>query len=227
MCGSGGLRYFQHRGSADLYHTPPTNGETNMGARALLATTAAAGMLLTAPAPAFAQSNYSYNGPNAVSGDAYCQTQRQNRMMIGGAIGAIAGAVLGNNLAARGRQSEGSVLGGVAGAATGAVIGRNSGPCSPAQQRNTTGRPYGYNQGSPPPPYQGPREPDYRGRGYNNGDYPLEGGPRQPAYDRGYERGDDRYERGYERSNGVCDYKNVQGQSIYMCRGGDGVWRPA
>src|SRR5665213_1530741 len=71
-----------------------------------------------APAPAYAPAygaNTAYSGP-AVRCD--------NSSTVGaGAIGAIAGALLGSNIAAHGRRTEGAVLGGVVGAGIGAAVG--------------------------------------------------------------------------------------------------------
>ena len=71
-------------------------------------------MALGAAAPAQAQ---------AYGVDPHCAQQRQNRMVAGALIGGVAGAVLGNNVAARNAQTEGTVLGGAVGAAAGAAIG--------------------------------------------------------------------------------------------------------
>lgn len=181
-----------------------------MRARAMLALAAVSGALAVTATPASAQSYYQ-GGP--VNGDAYCAQVRQNRMMIGGAVGAAIGAVLGNNLAARNAQTEGAALGGVAGAATGAVIGRNTGACSVAAQRRAQashGQP-GYGQ-----PAYGYGQPTY------GEPYPLAGGP-----DYGYRTssgGGDPNCRWGTVSTRDPDGREVR-DSIYMCRGRDGVWR--
>lgn len=46
-----------------------------------------------------------------------------NSTVAGGLIGALAGAVLGSNVASRGNRTEGAVLGGVAGAVIGGAVG--------------------------------------------------------------------------------------------------------
>lgn len=107
-----------------------------------------AGALLALASPSLASAQ-SYSGPGYSTVDPYCAQARQNRMLLGGAIGATVGAVLGNNVAARNAQTEGAVLGGVAGAATGAAIGRSTARCDRV-----------YQQGSAPPPYRDSRD-DY------------------------------------------------------------------
>jgi outer membrane lipoprotein SlyB len=196
-----------------------------MRVRALVALSAMSAALAATAVPASAQSypNGPYGAQNSVNQDAYCAQVRQNRMMIGGAIGAAVGAVLGNNLAARNAQTEGSALGGVAGAATGAVIGRNTGQCSTAAQRARQQQAYGgYQQPYGAAPAY---EPAYDPR---RGDYPLAGGPNS---DRGYQTSG----RGYDGAGDSCRWGSVttrdpEGReirdSVYMCRGRDGVWRP-
>jgi hypothetical protein len=197
-----------------------------MRARAMLALAATTGMLAVTAAPASAQSYYQ-GGP--VNGDAYCAQVRQNRMLVGGAIGAAIGAVLGNNLAARNAQTEGSALGGVAGAATGAVIGRNTGACSASQQRQ---RQAGYQQpyGGQQPYGQTGYEPGYgqpygQQTGYGE-PYPLSGGPdyRGGDYRNTAPGGGDPNCRWGTVSTRDPDGREVR-DNIYMCRGRDGVWR--
>ena len=55
-----------------------------------------------------------------------CDRQRQGRTGAGAVIGGGAGAVVGSQLAARGRRTEGSILGGVLGAVVGGAVGRSS-----------------------------------------------------------------------------------------------------
>lgn len=206
-----------------------------MRARALLAIAAMSTGLAATGVPASAQQYYpaqaypaqaypnqTYQGPAP-----YCGQVRQNRMMIGGAIGAVAGAVLGNNLGAHHHQGDGAILGTVAGAATGALIGRNTGQCSPANQAAQNGYGYpqggyqqgGYQGGYPPPPA------DYRRpTGYDR--YPLDGGPssRDDGYRQASQGGGDPNCRWGTVSTRDPDGREVR-DSIYMCRGRDGVWR--
>lgn len=198
-----------------------------MRVRAFVALSAMSAALAATAVPASAQS-YPNSGPvynggqNNVHPDAYCAQVRQNRMMIGGAIGAAVGAVLGNNLAARNAQTEGSALGGVAGAATGAMIGRSTGRCSPAAQRNQQqayGQPYPQPYGAAPA-----YEPAYEPR---RGDYPLAGGPDSG---RGYQTSGGGYQSADSCRWGSVTTRDPEGreirESVYMCRGRDGVWRP-
>ena len=203
-----------------------------MRARALLAIAAMSTGLAATAVPASAQQYY--NGaqnypaqayPNQTAGPApYCGQVRQNRMMIGGAIGAVAGAVLGNNLGAHHHQGDGAILGTVAGAATGAMIGRNTGTCSPANQAAQNGYQPGYQGGYQQPTYGAPPPQVYgRQTGYDR--YPLEGGPNGGYRDSGYNQGGgDPNCRWGTVSTRDPDGREVR-DSIYMCRGRDGVWR--
>jgi uncharacterized protein YcfJ len=160
---------------------------------------AAAALVMTtvamAPAPAMAQTYYS---------DPNCQQQRQNRMVAGALIGGVAGAVLGNNVAARNAQTEGTVLGGVAGAAAGAAIGRATANCE-SNYRND----YGYHDRARDPYYDssGNYGHGYSGAGYRYG----YGAPPQECR-WGEQRVRDRHGR-------------WQTQDVYLCQGADGVWR--
>lgn len=203
--------------------------------KAWVALSAMSAALAATAVPASAQSYYNSSpqyAQNGVNPDAYCAQVRQNRMLIGGAIGAAVGAVLGNNLAARNAQTEGAGLGGVAGAATGAVIGRNTGACSAAAQRRTQ-QAYngaGYQQPYAQQPYaqQPAYDPGYTPQTGYRGDYPLAGGPDT----RGYQTSGRDYRA--PAADG-CRWGSVTtrdpdgrqvNESIYMCRGRDGVWRP-
>jgi hypothetical protein len=198
-----------------------------MRVRALVALTALSAALAATAAPASAQTYGTqqpyYGDRNTINQDAYCAQVRQNRMMVGGAIGAAIGAVLGNNLAARNAQTEGAGLGGVAGAATGAIIGRNTGQCSPSAQRRTQQQAYGgYQQ---PYPQQGGYQPSYQPAPRD--DYPLEGGPDYRGG--GYRTSGGRYDAPQCQWGSVTTrdpYGREVRESIYMCRGADGVWRP-
>ena len=102
-------------------------------ARPALIAAAAAAAFTAVPAAASAQSygsqhggyvpgygGQTYNYPD------YCQRERQGRTGTGALVGAGAGAVIGSQLAARGRRTEGSILGGVLGAVIGGTAGRGS-----------------------------------------------------------------------------------------------------
>lgn len=195
-----------------------------MRARAMLAIAALSTGLAVATVPASAQT---YGNPPpypqaGVNPDAYCAQVRQNRMLVGGAVGATLGAVLGNNLGGRGRQGDGTVLGGVVGGATGALIGRNTGQCSRQNQARAAypqgqygAYPQGgYQQGAYGGPY--PAQP-----GYGDDRYPLAGGP---GYRTSSSTGGDPNCRWGTVSTRDPDGREVR-DSIYMCRGPDGVWR--
>lgn len=158
---------------------------------------------LGAAAPAMADPSRAPPAYGSQPYDPACAQKKQNRMLVGGAIGAVAGAVLGNNVAARNAQSEGSILGGAIGAASGAAIGRATAKCD-AGQRDA----YGYGNDN----------------GYGRDQYGLAGGPTRTAGgDHGYgaPRGDCRW--------GVTTTRDPDGrelkESVYMCRGSDGIWR--
>ncbi|MFZ4120660.1 MAG: glycine zipper 2TM domain-containing protein [Caulobacterales bacterium] len=156
-------------------------------------------MALGAAAPAQAQ---------AYGVDPHCAQQRQNRMVAGALIGGVAGAVLGNNVAARNAQTEGTVLGGAVGAAAGAAIGRQSARCDNnaySQYQQRAPDPY-YN---PSGLYGAPPQNGYYGTS-NAGGYGY-GSPQQECR-WGEQRIRDRNGR-------------WQSQDVYLCQGPDGVWR--
>jgi uncharacterized protein YcfJ len=62
-----------------------------------------------------------YYGRSASATSVPCN--RNNSTVTGGLIGALAGAVLGSNVAGRGDRTEGAVLGGIAGAVVGGAVG--------------------------------------------------------------------------------------------------------
>jgi hypothetical protein len=73
------------------------------------------------PAPGYAPAAPYYGANTAYAAPA---VRCDNSSTVGaGAIGAIAGALLGSNVAAHGRRTEGAVLGGVVGAGIGAAVG--------------------------------------------------------------------------------------------------------
>jgi hypothetical protein len=58
-----------------------------------------------------------------------CQDRRRSNTAVGGLLGALAGAAIGSNVAARGVRGEGTALGAVVGGIAGAAIGNNSVRC--------------------------------------------------------------------------------------------------
>ena len=93
----------------------------------------------------------------ARSYDGYCYQKNSNTRTKGTVIGAVAGAVIGSNVAGHGNKTEGSILGAVVGGVVGSQVG--------AQVKETnrancmSNRYYIYNSGyyAPPPPPKGYR----------------------------------------------------------------------
>jgi len=201
----------------------------NRLARPALIAAAAAAAITAMPAAASAQTS-SYYGGGYVPGyggqtyrqDDYCARERQNRTGTGAVVGAGAGAVIGSQLAARGRRTEGSILGGVLGAVVGASAGRGSG----------SNACYGYGSSSS---YYGqdysysPNPPAYSsGYGYSSGSYYSQPAPAQGYYydENGYgpyasapaypdPRYDDRYGDNYSSGYG---YSNRDGGRLAESR---------
>ncbi len=90
---------------------------------------AAAATALGVMTPAAAQPSGYYGSGQYESYEA-CQRARTNRSIIGGLIGAAAGASLGFNAGARGHRNDGAWTGGAVGGIGGALIGnRTARPC--------------------------------------------------------------------------------------------------
>ncbi len=166
-----------------------------IGAKTKIAAAAILMAAIVAPGAASAQSGY-YSGQGYGYGQSYDYRRapaqdpcyRDGRTGAGGVIGATAGAVLGSQVAARGRRTEGSVLGGVLGAVIGSQIGRASSEACYNQQGYYDQQGYGYQA----PSY------DERNNRYDNG-------YGQPRYDERYDdrRGyDDDYRGGYGYDRG-------------------------
>ena len=133
---------------------------------------------LTASAQVYYGNGYSQNygtGSYAPSynygrGQSYdpCSRERQGRTGAGAVIGGGAGAVIGSQLAARGRRTEGSILGGVLGAVVGSQVGRSSSDACRSYQSSYGSNGY-YTQGYSQPSYYDDR---YTGdQGYRYDDY--------------------------------------------------------
>ena len=137
-------------------------------------------MALSAAAaiPSFASAQSGYYG-NSYDNSYYdpCRRAASDRGTTGGVIGALAGAAIGSNVAARNARTEGAVLGGLVGAAAGAKIGKDSAACQPGRQTSYYGgAQYGSN--------------GYYGNSYDNGYY-----ARTYDYDRSGYYGEQAYER--------------------------------
>jgi hypothetical protein len=118
------------------------------------AATVAGAMALSAVAmvPSFAQAQGAYDN----SGYYYdpCKRDKTNRATVGGVLGALAGAAIGSNVAARGVRTEGAVLGGAVGAVGGAMVGNRSAACDSGYAPRSS-----YYREAPPT-YYGERRPD-------------------------------------------------------------------
>jgi hypothetical protein len=119
--------------------------------------------------------------------DAYaCQQTKHQNQTAGGILGALAGAVIGSNLAAHGGgRTGGALLGAAAGAAVGSNIGvasaHDSGACRAAYQDNAYGQAR-YDNG-----YRYNREAQYREAQYRAAQY------REARYRDAQYRDDDGY----------------------------------
>jgi len=179
-----------------------------------------AGLGIAQPASAEPYRNGATASPEYTRTYEECRAQ-QNRRAVGGAvIGALAGAVFGNNVASGGHQGDGTALGAVLGGAAGAAIGHGTARCEATHdaQAYRSDR-YGRNDG-------------YAGQDRYGRDDELEGGP-DGSYD---PRGGDRNYRRTGYGQQQCQWQDVRvrdrwgrthTQDAYMCLGRDGVWRRA
>ncbi len=157
---------------------------------------------VAAPMAASAQSyGYSQNYGTGAYAPAYdygrsqtydpCARERQGRTGAGALIGGGAGAVIGSQLAARGRRTEGSILGGVVGAVIGSQVGRSSSDACRSYQSS-----YGSSYGQPSYGYYDDRYSE---------DYAYRYEDRRDDY--AYNRDDD-YD---DRARPVSPYQNSDG----------------
>lgn len=153
------------------------------------------------------QSGYGYNQPGYGqdrsydrSGYDHCRTDRRQRQGAGVAVGATFGAIVGSQLGARGRRTEGSALGAVIGGALGAAVGSDSArDCRNQAQYGYEYDNRGYSDqsryGSNNRGYSDQSRYGYEDRGYSNQGY---GDPYRAADrydDRGYQyQPDNRYQ---------------------------------
>jgi hypothetical protein len=94
----------------------------------------------------YASSRYDDRNAGRYGADASAQVaacDSRNNTAIGGVLGALAGAAVGSNVAARNARTEGAVLGAVVGGAIGANVGKATARC------DQTGYYYSYDQTSP------------------------------------------------------------------------------
>jgi hypothetical protein len=163
--------------------------------------------------PAFADHDpYRYGAsasPAYTRAEQECRDERTRRTVGGAVIGAIAGAVFGNNVASGGHQGDGTTLGAVLGGAAGAAIGRSSADCDRLRDQHV----YRGNDGYGRDPYDDGSYGDGSG---------LYGGPPRDGYRRA----------GY--SGERCEWQEVRirdrhgryhNEDVYMCLDHDGVWR--
>ena len=166
---------------------------------AAMAAIVAAGSLAT---PSFAQDYGSYGYAYGDEGRNPCQQAQHDNGTGGGLLGAIAGAVIGGNIAHHGGRTGGAIIGALAGAAIGNNVGRasakSSGVCEGADQgrydqvyySGAAYRTYQYDRG-----YAYPTERAY--------DYPRDGGydryDRHDAYRVRHDR--DGYRQAYDRDD--------------------------
>lgn len=173
-----------------------------MRGQALFAAALCGAALLAAP-QASAQSYGSYHNEH-VARHEQCRDSRNNRTAAGAAIGGVAGAVLGSQVAARGHRTDGSVLGAVVGAVAGGMIGRQT--ANNCDQR-----------------VQGAYDPYYgQPSGYGD-DSGLYGGPyRQTGY------GNSNYGRDCRMGEVITrdPYGREYREDVWMCRANDGQWYP-
>lgn len=196
-------------------------------ARPTMIAAAAAAAITAIPATASAQS-YGHQGGGYVQGyggqtynyQDYCQRDRQGRTGTGALVGAGAGAVIGSQLAARGRRTEGSILGGVLGAVIGGTAGRGSSVRCEDQRTNNA---YTYS----------PNTPAYaQGRGYSEGPGFNRGevhssGPAYthgPGFGSGYDSPSPGYTSSYGSRQGSSHRSAHTGGSVYYDAEGYGPY---
>ena len=90
----------------------------NIMKKTTLSTLAAIALVGAVSAPVMAQSSFNQRVP-AVRQD------NNNDQLVGGAIGAVLGGVIGSEVAGRGNRTEGAVVGALLGGVTGAAIADN------------------------------------------------------------------------------------------------------
>ena len=175
-----------------------------------IAAAATATAAMSAPTFVSAQ-NYGYAPPTQ-----NCQQSLNNNRLAGGAIGAVAGAVLGKQIAGRNARSEGQVLGAVIGAVAGSEIGRRRVACDDPAYR-----------GNQPAPRQSSYRPN--GYGYSNNDSGnYNNGYQDRAYQASYRPpAVQRQQCGWGEQSVRSPNGQYQTQNVWMCQANDGNWYPA
>jgi uncharacterized protein YcfJ len=181
--------------------------------RNMILSAAAAAAAFSAPALVSAQ-NYN-NGYAAPSEQ--CQQSLNNNRLAGGALGAVAGAVLGKQIAGRNARTEGQVLGAVLGAVAGSELGRRRVACDDIAYR-----------GNQPAPRQ---QSSYRPNGYGYSNYDN-GDNNAPYQDRAYQASYrapvvQRPQCGWGEQSVRSPNGHYQTQNVWMCQANDGNWYPA
>jgi uncharacterized protein YcfJ len=188
--------------------------------RTMIFSAAAATLVLAAPA--FAQAQSYGNRYTPVTQE--CQQSVNNNRLAGGLIGAVAGAVVGKQVAGRNARTEGQVLGAVVGAVAGSEIGKRRLACDDGAYNNAPQRQGAYHQNS-----YGYNN-SYNNSGYTNGGY--NNGYRHHHDDRAYQASytppvATRQECGWgeaalRRPDGLYER-----QQVWMCRDNRGAWQVA
>jgi uncharacterized protein YcfJ len=195
--------------------------------RTMILSATAAAAAFSLPAMVSAQ-NYDtgYGAPTE-----QCQQSLNNNRLGGGVVGAVAGAVLGKQLAGRNARSEGQVLGAIVGAVAGSEIGRRRLACDDnvyrsnqpvRRQSSYRQNGYGYssygNQG-----YNGNN--GYNGtNGYNGYNAPYQDHAYQASYRAPVVQ---RQQCGWGEQSVRNPDGRFQTQNIWMCQANDGNWYPA
>ncbi|MDP3659189.1 glycine zipper 2TM domain-containing protein [Phenylobacterium sp.] len=159
------------------------------------------------PAPVWSDDGYrdgerAYNDPryNDQRYNDPCRQRSNNNAVAGGLIGAIAGAALGSNVAARNARTEGAVLGAVVGGALGANIGKSTAKC------DETGYYFSYDETIPYRESRWDRDRRYRSGRYDTAYYNRQRCRLAPAP--------------VEWNNGASEYRYVR-----VCPDGAGRYR--
>src|SRR5689334_222276 len=97
--------------------------------KSAILTTAAAALAAATLAPSLAAAQQQYGRAYDQNGQYYydgCSREQSDRAVVGGATGALAGAIIGNSLVNKRRDNgQGALVGGLVGAIAGAAIGQS------------------------------------------------------------------------------------------------------